>query len=148
MWAGGAINAVDRERSLSLKSLEPLWQIKQVSFYSLQRGPASIEAEADPLQFAGTQPQTGDFAATAATVSNLDLIVSVDTSVAHLAGALGKPVWILLPVKSDWRWLTDRDDSPWYPSAKLFRQEVEGHWEPVIARVAAELTRVAAEFAS
>jgi ADP-heptose:LPS heptosyltransferase len=148
VWAGGAINVIDRERSLSLEALALLSEVKGVSFYSLQRGPAGLAAESSPFQFAGIQPQTGDFAATAAAISHLDLIVSVDTAVAHLAGALGKPVWILLPARSDWRWLTDRDDSPWYPSAKIFRQRVEGEWVPVIASVAAELSRVAADRAS
>lgn len=142
VWAGGAINVIDRERSLSLTALSALRQVKGVSFYSLQRGRASPEAESSPLQFAGSGPQTGDFAATAAAISHLDLIVSVDTSVAHLAGALGKPVWILLPVRSDWRWLMDRNDSPWYPSARLFRQKVEGEWGAVIGSVAAELSRL------
>ena len=142
VWAGGALNVIDRERSLKLEALSALWQVKGVSFYSLQRGPVSLEAECGPLQFAGSEPQTGDFAATAAAISHLDLIVSVDTSVAHLAGALGKPVWILLSARSDWRWLTDRKDSPWYPSARLFRQKAEGDWGPVIASVAAELSLV------
>ena len=143
VWAGGAINVIDRERSLSLAALNSLWQVKGVSFYSLQRGPVSAEAETSSFPFAGSQPQAGDFAATAAAISQLDLVVSVDTSVAHLAGALGIPVWILLPARSDWRWLTDRDDSPWYPSAKLFRQQVEGEWSSVITRVAAELSHLA-----
>ena len=145
VWAGGAINVIDGERSLSLKALSSLWQVKGVSLYSLQRGPVSMEADSIPLRFAGTAPQTGDFADTAAAISHLDLIVSVDTSVAHLAGALGKPVWILLPVRSDWRWLKDRKDSPWYPSARLFRQSDEGDWAPVIAMLVAELSRLAVE---
>lgn len=148
VWAGGAVNLIDRERSLSLTALSALWEVKGISFYSLQRGPASHEAVSGPFQFAGNQPQTGDFADTAAAISNLDLIVSVDTSVAHLAGALGKPVWILLPVRSDWRWLTDRDDSPWYPTARLFRQKIEGDWAPVIASLATELSRMARDRAS
>ncbi len=76
-----------------------------------------------------------DFADTAALISNLDLIIAVDTAVAHLAGALGKPVWILLPFIPDWRWLLDREDSPWYPTARLFRQNETRQWEHVIARV-------------
>ena len=80
-----------------------------------------------------------DYADTAALISNLDLIVSVDTSVAHLAGALAKPVWILLPFMPDWRWLLDREDSPWYPTARLFRQDGTRAWDGVIARVRAAL---------
>ena len=80
-----------------------------------------------------------DFATTAALVDRLDLVISVDTSVAHLAGALGKPVWIMLPFRSDWRWLTDRTDSPWYPSARLFRQPKIGDWSSVTEQVQTEL---------
>src|SRR6202030_4014001 len=76
-----------------------------------------------------------DFSDTAALISNLDLVISVDTSVAHLAGALGKPVWVLLTHVPDWRWLLDRDDSPWYPTARLFRQSGTGEWDAVIACV-------------
>jgi ADP-heptose:LPS heptosyltransferase len=76
-----------------------------------------------------------NFADTAALIANLDLVVSVDTSIAHLAGALAKPVWVLLPYIPDWRWLLDRDDTPWYPTARLFRQDETRQWERVIARV-------------
>ena len=79
--------------------------------------------------------ELGDFSDTAALISQLDLVISVDTSVAHLAGALGKPVWVLLTHAPDWRWLLDRDDSPWYPTARLFRQARPGEWDPVLARV-------------
>lgn len=144
VWAGSGINVIDRERSLTLAALSALWQVEGVSFYSLQRGPISPDGESSSLHFAGSLPQVGDFAATASAISHLDLVVSVDTSVAHLAGALGKPVWILLPVRADWRWLTNRRDNPWYPTATLFRQTVEGDWNPVIASLTAELSRVAA----
>ena len=147
VWAGGVTNVIDRERSLTFGALSALWQVEGVSFYSLQRGLSPDEESSSP-HFAGCLPQVGDFAATAAAISHLDLVLSVDTSVAHLAGALGKPVWILLPVRADWRWLTDRHDSPWYPSARLFRQELEGDWRPVIASVAEELSRVAGMNAS
>jgi ADP-heptose:LPS heptosyltransferase len=80
-----------------------------------------------------------DFSDTAALISNLDLVISVDTSIAHLAGALAKPVWVLLPFVPDWRWLLDRDDSPWYPTARLFRQDGTRSWENVIARIHAAL---------
>jgi ADP-heptose:LPS heptosyltransferase len=83
----------------------------------------------------------GDFADTAAAMSALDLVITVDTSPAHLAGAIGKPVWLLLTYAPDWRWFLEREDSPWYPTARLFRQTTRGDWAPVIARVAAELRR-------
>ncbi|WP_232455751.1 glycosyltransferase family 9 protein [Burkholderia ubonensis] len=84
-----------------------------------------------------------DFAETAALVDTLDLVISVDTSVAHLAGALGRPVWVLLPRVPDWRWLLERDDSPWYPSATLFRQARPGDWPALVARVGAALAVLA-----
>ena len=83
--------------------------------------------------------QMTDFGATAALVSKMDLVISVCTSVAHLAGAMGKPTWIMLPVVADWRWLTDHEDTPWYPSAKLFRQSNSHDWSTVVGRVAVEL---------
>jgi len=137
VWAGNPKNVRDRKRSLSVAALEPLFQVAGVSFYSLQRGPASTDAAS--LPFAGVDPQTGDFAATAAAIEQLDLVVSVDTAVAHLAGALGKPVWILLPALAEWRWLRDREDSPWYRTARLFRQQQAGQWGSVIDAVAAQL---------
>src|ERR1700746_3962756 len=88
--------------------------------------------------------ELGNFSDTAAIISNLDLVISVDTSVVHLAGALGKPVWILLPFVPDWRWLLDREDSPWYPAARLFRQATRGDWSRVIEKVSAELGVAAA----
>lgn len=83
--------------------------------------------------------ELGDFADTAAVIEQLDLVISVDTAVAHLAGALGRPVWILLPFGADWRWLQDRNDSLWYPTARLFRQATLGDWTPVLAAVQAAL---------
>jgi ADP-heptose:LPS heptosyltransferase len=81
-----------------------------------------------------------DFDETAALIANLDLVITVDTAIGHLSGALGKPAWIMLPKASDWRWLIDRHDSPWYPSVRLFRQPYPGEWDVVIAEVANELT--------
>jgi len=86
--------------------------------------------------------EINDFSDTAAFIENLDLIISVDTAVAHLAGALGKPVWTLLPFVPDWRWLLKREDSPWYPTMRLFRQSSSGDWEPVMARVLVELQKL------
>ena len=80
--------------------------------------------------------ELNDFADTAALISNLDLVISVDTSVVHLAGALGRPAWVLLPAVTDWRWLLGREDNPWYPTIRLFRQKATGRWDEVIGRVA------------
>jgi ADP-heptose:LPS heptosyltransferase len=87
--------------------------------------------------------QLRDFADTAALVECMDLVISVDTSVAHLAGALARPLWLLLPFAPDWRWILGRDDTPWYPTARLFRQGEDRRWEPVLARVAKELAQLA-----
>lgn len=121
----------------------------EVDFYSLQKGePAESQlSQAIAHQWEGPQildcaPELRDFTDTAALIENLDLIVSVDTAVAHLAGALGRPVWILLCSDACWRWFLDRDDSPWYPSARLYRQERPGDWDGVIRRVAADLGKL------
>ena len=89
-----------------------------------------------------------DFSDTAALCAQLDVVLSVDTSVAHLAGAMGQPTWLLLPFLPDWRWLLDRDDSPWYPTVQLFRQSESRRWEPVLARVASNLQRLAGQWSS
>ena len=107
------------------------------AFVSLQtdvrpQDAAILKDRKDILQFGD---HLTDFAETAALISNLDLVISVDTSLVHLAGALAKPVWILLPFCPDWRWLLDRDDSPWYPTARLFRQDASRNWDKVIVRV-------------
>jgi tetratricopeptide (TPR) repeat protein len=141
VWAGDPRNSRDTHRSISLESLSPLLEIAQVSFFSLQKGAAASQIERlPPAKKPGDiQGQDSDFANTAAAVTALDLIISVDTSVAHLAGALGKPVWILLPFVPDWRWLLQRNDSPWYPTARLFRQPAPGDWSSAIRTVADEL---------
>ncbi len=134
-WAGNPKHARDRERSIGLADLLPLLDI-DATFVSLQKQlrPGDIDTlqSCDVVQCSG---ELGDFCDTAALVSLLDLVISVDTSVAHLAGALGKPVWILLTHAPDWRWLLDRDDSPWYPSARLFRQCETREWGSVVRRV-------------
>jgi hypothetical protein len=134
-WAGNAKHVRDGERSMRLCDLLPLLDI-DATFVSLQKevraGDAEMLASCDMLQFS---QELGDFSDTAALISQLDLVISVDTSVAHLAGALGKPVWILLTHAPDWRWLLDRDDSPWYPSARLFRQHETREWGSLTMRV-------------
>lgn len=139
-WKGNPLFENDADRSLpSLKTLAPLWSIAGVTFVSLKKD----DDEALPDGMVRLIMQ--DFADTAAIIANLDLVISVDTSVAHLAGALGKPCWVLLPdYKTDWRWLKERSDSPWYPGVvRLYRQEIIGDWAPVIARVAKDVEKLA-----
>ena len=142
-WRGNVNFENDADRSLpSLMALAPLAAANGVDFVSLQKGPGEEEALMPPSGMAlhAVGPQLADFAETAAVIANLDLVISVDTAVAHLAGALGKPCWLLLPnYRCDWRWMADRDDTPWYPSMRLFRQPHGGGWAPVIADVAAAL---------
>ena len=134
-WAGNAKHVRDRERSMTLRDLLPLLDI-DAGFVSLQKdlraGDAETLKRCNVLQ---SGHKLGNFSDTAALISQLDLVISVDTSVAHLAGALGKPVWILLTRTPDWRWLLDRNDSPWYPSVRLFRQSEARDWSSVTMRV-------------
>lgn len=143
VWKGSTRFENDGDRSLpSLDVLAPLGSIADVLFFSLQKGAGEDEAMQPPdgLKLTHLGAQLADFADTAAVVSNLDLVICVDTAVAHLAGALGKPCWVLLPYyKTDWRWLTERIDSPWYPTMRLFRQTTMGDWNTVVDEVVAEL---------
>ncbi|MGQ0677805.1 MAG: tetratricopeptide repeat protein [Rhodospirillales bacterium] len=140
-WAGNPSYSNDRRRSLDPALLAPLLGLERVCFYSLQVGPAADDLARAP---GGEGVEKlghlfADFADTAACIAALDLTVAVDTAVAHLAGALDRPVWILLPYAADWRWLVDRADSPWYRSATLFRQERPGDWAAVIERIREKL---------
>jgi tetratricopeptide (TPR) repeat protein len=137
VWAGSPTYGNDRYRSMQFADLAALGEVDDIAWFSLQKGPAQAQLTDAPANFQPSDFTTDltDFDETAALVMNLDLVITVDTGVAHLAGALGKPVWVLLPANSDWRWLENRSDSPWYPSARLFRQEVLGDWEPVMASV-------------
>ena len=141
VWAGNPNFKGDQKRSLSLTALTPLGDIQDVCFYSLQKGPAAAEVVTPPagMRLIDLAPELNDFATTAAVIANLDLVIAVDTAVAHLAGAMGKPVWALIYSPPDWRWLLDRDDTPWYPTMRLFRQSAPGEWGPVIERVAEAL---------
>jgi len=140
VWRGNPKHDNDADRSLpGLATLAPLWSVPGVSFISLQAGSAGGAAHeppaGQPLQHLGGGFR--DFADTAAVLANIDLLICVDTSIAHLAGALGRPCWVLLPRhKTDWRWLEERDDSPWYPGTlRLFRQAKRGDWTPLIEAV-------------
>lgn len=142
VWAGNPGHANDHNRSMPADALVPLLTSADpsVRFFSLQvGGPPSPDLVAAGLR--DVSPALSDFAETAAAVASLDLVISVDTAVAHLAGALAKPVWLLLPHVPEWRWLIDRDDSPWYPTMRLFRQPQPGDWPGLIAGVSAELAR-------
>ncbi|MBE0616158.1 MAG: glycosyltransferase family protein [Burkholderiales bacterium] len=143
-WSGNPKFGRARTKACPVALMARLAAVPGCVFVSLQKGDAA--AEGIQLRDAGANvldytDELADFKATAALVGALDLVISVDTAVAHLAGALGKPVWILLPYAADWRWLVDRDDSPWYPSARLFRQPQRGAWNAVIAKAEAELAR-------
>ena len=140
VWSGNVKHKNDRNRSMALRTLAPLLDL-DCDFHSLQK---EIKAEDLAALAEGSRIQTheaelNDFADTAALIAELDLVITVDTSVAHLAGALGKPVWILLPYTPDFRWMTERGDSPWYPTAHLFRQRDRGDWDSVIKEVGAAL---------
>lgn len=145
VWAGNPNHLADAARSMRLDDFAPLGGIKNVSFYSLQKGPPAKQALFAPpgLRLCDSAAEFNDFADTAAFIANLDLVIAVDTSVAHLAGAMGKPVWVLLPFVSDWRWLRDRSDSPWYPSARLFRQPRHDDWASVMLNVRVALCDLA-----
>jgi hypothetical protein len=141
VWAGSARNspalaAVDRRRSMNPDHLAPLVGQSRVHFFSLQKDGPAAPACYPLIDF---MPEMTDFADTASLIANLDLVISVDTAVAHLAAALGKPVWLLDRFDSCWRWLTERRDSPWYPTLRLYRQPRPGDWSAVMAEVADDL---------
>jgi glycosyltransferase involved in cell wall biosynthesis/Flp pilus assembly protein TadD len=145
VWGGHPNHTNDHNRSCPLAEFGPLAAVPGVTFFSLQKGPAAAQA-ADPprgMTLVDLGPALGDFADTAAVIEQLDLVISVDTSVVHLAGALGKPVWTLLPFCPDWRWQLEREDSPWYPTMRLFRQSQPRQWTPVLHRIGDELGRLA-----
>ena len=145
VWAGNAVGATD-PRHVDLRLLQPLWEIAGVNWFSLQVGDRAGDLSwLDNRQILDLSPWLADFAETAAAIGHLDLVISVDTSVAHLAGGLGRPTWVMLQYAPDWRWLLDRDDSPWYPTARLFRQRKAGDWESLVREVATALAQVAAD---
>jgi ADP-heptose:LPS heptosyltransferase len=142
VWQGSPEHKKDCLRSVSLREFAPLARLTGVRLFSLQVGSGS-EQLARRSEFAVTDLASAfdptSFADAAAAIVNLDLVVTVDTATAHLAGALGKPVWVALPSRPDWRWLLKRADSPWYPSMRLFRQTDAGQWSAVFERMAGEL---------
>jgi hypothetical protein len=140
-WAGSPQHRNDRNRSVRLTELAPLAAAKDVTFFSLQKGDASAQGAAPPtgMRLIDLTADLADFADTAALLTHLDLVIAVDTSIVHLAGAMNQPVWVMMPFAPDWRWMLKREDSPWYPSMRLFRQSARGQWDDVIARIAGAL---------
>ena len=137
-WAGRPTHKNDANRSYSFSHFTELLGLADVAFYSLQIGPAAGDiaehgCEAFVTDLGG---KMGDFADTAAVVQQLDLVITVDTAVAHLAGALARPVWVAAPYPGDWRWMLEREDSPWYPTLRLFRQPGPGDWAAVFDEIA------------
>jgi hypothetical protein len=143
-WQGNPRHAWDRHRSIPLRAFAPLARVPGVRLISLQKGPGAEQVKTSRLpvvELPDDLDRAGAFLDTAAVLRHLDLVVTADTALVHLAGAVGVPVWLALSGIADWRWLRNRDDSPWYPTLRLFRQEALGQWQPVFERMAAELTR-------
>jgi tetratricopeptide (TPR) repeat protein len=147
VWAGNPQHRSDEQRSMPLRALLPLADVPGTHWISLQKGPACMQmgplARQFPLQDASSACR--DFAETAALAATLDLVISVDTSVAHLAGTMGLPVWVALPRLADWRWMDESEGCPWYPTARLFRQTADGDWTAPVQRIAHELRISAAQ---
>jgi tetratricopeptide (TPR) repeat protein len=140
-WTGSPHNMNNRKRSLTLSALAPLAQLAGAQFFSLQKGEGAEQASAPPrgMELVDLTARIADFADTAALVGVLDLVITIDTAVAHLAGAMGAPTWVLLAHSPDWRYHVGRSDNPWYPSQRLFRQPQGGDWDSVVNDVVAEL---------
>jgi len=141
-WAGGKMTSTDQLRSIPLKQFLPLFGINDVQLFSLQKGDEARQSRKLGVPLLDYMDECGDFLDSAALIDQLDLVISVDTSVAHLAGALGKPVWMLNRFESEWRWMLHRENSPWYPSMRIFSQDVRGEWCGVIERTVMELANM------
>jgi len=138
-WAGRKDNPKDALRSIRLEKLSPLFGVSGVNFVNLQKGPEASQIGETGLRILDRMDECGDLLETAALIDQLDLVISVDTAVMHLTGALGKPLWHLNRFETEWFWMLEREDSPWYPSVRIFRQQRPGSWDEVIARVASAL---------
>jgi len=147
VWSGNLTSEVEIGRSIPLKALAPLGAVPGARLISLQKADGMDMLDDPTLGFEVARLDevydAGDFAETAAVMANLDLLISCDTASGHLAGALGKPVWIAVNRVSDWRWMEDREDTPWYPTMRIFRQQTLGDWGPVFERMAAALEALA-----
>lgn len=146
-WQGNPGHTNDRQRSVLLASFEPLARFDGVRLFSLQKGPGTeqLAAAKERLSLPDLGSQFHTFQDTAAALVNLDLVITVDSAVAHCAGAVGVPVWVLIPYAADWRWLLDREDSPWYPTMRLFRQKEPGNWDGVFDSLVVELAELLAK---
>ena len=138
-WAGHPDRLGNRTRELSV--FAPLAVVEGVDFVSLQTGREAEQGSPAGMKLLRFDLPMSDFSQAAGLIANLDLVISIDTAIAHLAGAMGKRAWTLVPRPCDWRWLLEREDSPWYPTMRLFRQERYGSWDGAIARLSNELNR-------
>jgi len=142
VWGGNPIHTGDSNRSCRLENFRQLLTVPNIKFYSLQKGSPLNQLEGSNFPVLVLNDYLDTFIETAAAIELMDLIITIDTSVAHLAGAMNKPTWLLLPFFPDWRWLLSRNDSPWYPSMKLFRQKEEGSWNSVMKEIEMELNNI------
>ena len=144
-WSGNPGFQRDRTRSISLQQLAPLARAPRTTFFSLQKGAAAAQIRETPpgMRLIDVGSDIQDFADTAAVISLMDLVITTDTSIPHLAGAMGAPTWLMLQFVADWRWMIAREDSPWYPTIRLFRQSARGDWAGVVERVAVALESMA-----
>jgi hypothetical protein len=142
-WAGSELLEADSQRSIALSKLAPLLEVQGARFISLQKTRPARDAAPDSKAIVDWMAECHDFMDTAALIANLDLVISVDTAAVHLAGALGRSVWLLNRLDGDWRWGLGLDRSPWYPSLTIFNQTAPARWEDVIQRIVTELRRFA-----
>lgn len=146
VWSGSVTFKGNRDRALRLATFLRYFTLPQVQLYSLQKGPPEVELKLAPpdAPIVDLAPLLGDFADTAAAIDGLDLVLMTDSAVAHLAGAMGRPVWVVISFVAHWLWLAEREDSPWYPSMRFFRQVRPGEWGPALEKARADLEAVAA----
>jgi hypothetical protein len=145
VWAGSPDHAGDNFRSCTLREPESLGNIQGITWFALQKGVANEQMAGSTMPLVAINSSITDFADTAAIVAQLDLVLTVDTSVAHVAGALGRPAWVFISKRPDWRWQRSGTVSPWYPTLRLFRQADDGTWAPAIAAIAVALRELSAQ---
>ncbi|MBT4837999.1 MAG: tetratricopeptide repeat protein [Methylococcales bacterium] len=143
IWCGNPGHCNDHNRSIPIDKISPLFEEKKIKFFSLQVTERSKELENIDTNICDLSSKINNFYDTATIIMNLEVVIAVDTAIAHLAGALGRPVWLMLPYHAEWRWLENRLDSPWYASMRLYRQQAEGDWVELIQRVKTDLKRMA-----